>query len=100
MALWAKISIDRNPLRTRGEEFFLGIEGDDVGAQGADATVGAKGDFGDQAGVVFVESFESRDQAFAAEVFAAEFEGMDQYSRGRNRRGLRCCMRRGELVPL
>ena len=77
--------IDRNPLDTRRKKFFLGIDGDHVSAQRSDATIRTKRDFRYQPGVVFVESFESRDEAFAAEIFAAKFKGMDQNSRGSDR---------------
>ena len=52
---WTRL-LNRDPLGGGGEEFFLRIDGDDVGAEGADAAVGAEGDLGHQAGIVFVET--------------------------------------------
>src|SRR6185503_18104459 len=94
------LSIDRNPLKARGEEFLFGVNCDDVGAEGADATVGAKGDFGHEASVVLVESFESRDETFAAEIFAAELERMDQDLGRSHCRSLRGRVRGLQFVPL
>src|SRR5215204_3194594 len=93
-------SLNCDPLRARGEEFFLRVDGDHVRAQRADATIWAEGDLWHQAGVVFVKPFKSRDDAFAAEVFAAELQGVNQDPRCRNRRRLRRRVCRLELVPL
>src|SRR6185369_14045041 len=71
-------SLHSDPLQTRGEEFLFGIDRHDVGAENADATIGTKGDFRHQAGVVLVESFECCNESLAAEVFATEFQRMDQ----------------------
>src|ERR1051325_10425936 len=89
-----------DPLQSRREEFLFRIDRHHVGAEGADAPVGAKGDLRHQAGVVLVQPFESCNEALAAEVFAAELERMDQDFCRRQRRGLCCRMCNLELVSL
>ena len=81
-------SVNCNPLHTRGEEFLLGIDGDDVRTQRTDATIGTERNPGNQAGLVFVKSLEGRDQAFATQVFAAKEFCRRAWSRS-------CSFRRG-----
>ena len=55
MIVFALVELfDCDPLCAGGEEFFHGVDGYDVRAQSADAAVGAEGDSGHEAGVVFV----------------------------------------------